>query len=243
MIIKIFHYSPASALNIENLILFFNHFCKNNFMQMQVLVLHFFSPKKSFITNPQKQGIILFYKNFRTIYYVVLIIKNEKKPNRKQPTHRIFYATCENDIGKIIPAVVVVATQLVTAATWEVWGRDGAGGHLRLPSVWEHWVPLQKKKLMKVPVKIFFSEKKCMLNPKYIWRKKNRSAYSYLRTCRPHPPFKSVPYQRVIVMVRSVLNRTGKIIEKFSDFYFWVIIENWGDFFGKMTLKWSELEK
>lgn len=40
-----------------------------------------------------------------------------------------------------VPGVVIVATELVAAATWEVGGGNRPGGHLHLPSVGQHYVP------------------------------------------------------------------------------------------------------
>ena len=68
-------------------------------------------------------------------------------------------------------------------------------------------------------------------NTHYISQSNNLLAVSHLRTCRP-PPLKSGGLKKWLWMVRSVLNRTGKIIQKFYDFYFssygWKFIENWG---------------
>ena len=63
-------------------------------------------------------------------------------------------------------------------------------------------------------------------------------AYSYLRICRTPP--QKCPNQKVIVNGAQCSESNGKNNKKNSPiFIFRVIIENWGDFFGKMTLKWS----
>ena len=57
---------------------------------------------------------------------------------------------------------------------------------------------------------------------------------------RLHVPFSGCVPLTVVVetLWNYVLNRTRKIIKNSPIFLFRVIIENWGDFFRKMTLKW-----
>ena len=64
-----------------------------------------------------------------------------------------------------------------------------------------------------------------------------KSAVSHLRTWRPPPTLKSGRLKKWLWMVRSVLNRTGKIIKKFSDFYFSSYHRKLGWFFHKNDTK------
>ena len=63
-------------------------------------------------------------------------------------------------------------------------------------------------------------------------------AVSCLRTCRHPPPLKSGGLKKWLWKVRCVLNRTGKIIKKFSDSYFSSNRRKLGRFKKKITLKW-----
>ena len=64
------------------------------------------------------------------------------------------------------------------------------------------------------------------------------TAFSQLLTCRQKViPSKRITSKKLLWMVRSVLNRTGKIIKKFSDFYFSSYHRKLGWFFRKNDTK------
>ena len=65
---------------------------------------------------------------------------------------------------------------------------------------------------------------------------------TYGHADRPPPP-KRIASKKWLWMVRSVLNRTGKIIKKFSDFYFSSYHRKLGWFFHKNDIRMTIIQK